>query len=51
MKKSTNELANCISSLKLGSEEMLIEEYVQLVGEEIVDVKDNMDELVDWAWE
>jgi hypothetical protein len=28
MKEATNELANLISSLNIGSEEMLIEEYV-----------------------
>ena len=50
MKEATNELANLISSLNLGSEDMLIEEYVQLVGKEIVDTKYIMDELVDLAW-
>ena len=30
MKEAANELASFISSLNLGSEEMLIEEYVQL---------------------
>ena len=50
MKEATNELASLISSLNLGSEEMPIEEYVQLAGEEIVDAKYNMAELVDLAW-
>jgi len=50
MKDVANELANLISSLNLRSEEMLIEEYVQLVGEEIVDAKCNMVELMDLAW-
>jgi hypothetical protein len=49
MKESTSELSSLISSLKLGSEEMCIEDYVQLVGEEIVDAKYNMVELVDLA--
>ena len=34
MKEATNELAILVFSLNLGSEEMPIEEYVQLVGEE-----------------
>ena len=38
MEVATNELASLISFLNLGSEEMPIEEYVQLIGEEIVDV-------------
>ena len=50
MKEAANELASLISSLNLGSEEMPIEESVQLVGEEIVDAKYNIDELVDMAW-
>ena len=33
MKEVANESASLISSLHLGSEEMLIEEHVQLVGE------------------
>ena len=37
MKEVANELASLISSLNLGSKEMPIEEYVQLVEEEIVD--------------
>ena len=32
MKEATNELASLTSSLILGSEEFLIEEYVQLAG-------------------
>ena len=36
--------------LLCGTEEMPIEEYVQLVGEEIVDIVYNMVELVDLAW-
>jgi hypothetical protein len=36
-KDATNELASLISSLNLGSEDMPIKEYVQLVGEDIVD--------------
>ena len=42
MIEATNELASLISSLHLGSVEMPIEEYVQLVGEEIVDTKYSM---------
>ena len=44
MKEATNELASPISSLNLVSEEILIEEYVQLAGEEIVDAKYNLGE-------
>ncbi len=51
MKEATNELASLISSLNLGSEEMPIEEYVQLAWEVIVDAEYNMAELVDLAWE
>ena len=50
MKEATNELASFILSLNLGSEEMPIEEYVQLAGEEIVDARYNIVELVDVAW-
>ena len=50
MKEATFELASLISSLNLGSEEMTIEEYVQLAGEEIVYVEYIMVELVDLAW-
>ena len=49
MKVATSELANLISSLNLGNEEMDIHDYVQLVGEEIIDAKYNMDELLDLA--
>ena len=41
MKEATIKLASLMSSLNLGSEEMPIEEYVQLVGEEIVNVQYN----------
>jgi hypothetical protein len=50
MKKSTNELASLILSLNYGSEEMPIEEYVHLVGENIVDTWYIMVELADLAW-
>ncbi len=49
MKDATNELANVMSSLNFGSEEMLIKEYVQQVGEKIVDAEYNMAKLVDLA--
>ena len=51
LKKVENELASLISSLNLGSEEMPVEEYVQLACEEIVDVEYNMAELVDLVWD
>ena len=47
-KEATNNLASLISSLNFGSEDMPIEEYVQLVGEEIVDVEYTTAEL--WIW-
>ena len=50
MKEATNKLASVILSLNLGSEEMLIVEYVQLAREEIVDAKYNMAALVDLTW-
>ena len=50
MKEVENELANLISYLNIGSEEMPIEEYVQWARKEIVDAKHNMVELVDLAW-
>ena len=50
MKETTNYLARLISALKIGSEEMPMEEYVQLVREESIDAKYNMAELVDLAW-
>ena len=51
MKEASNELENLISTLNLGSMKMLIEEYVQLAREEIVDAEYNMDEFVDLARE
>ena len=45
MKEARTKLASLISSLNLGSKEMPIEEYVQLIEEEIVDVEDYMVEL------
>ena len=50
MKEATNVLASLISSLNLESEEILFEEYVQLAGEDVVDAKYIMGELVDLAW-
>ena len=49
MIKKNNELVRLISSLNLESEEMPIEEYVQLAREGIVDVEYNMVELADSA--
>ena len=51
MNEATNKLTSLISSLNLGSEEMLVEVYVPLTGEEIVDVEYNMVELLDLAWD
>ena len=47
MNDTSNQLASLISSLNLGSEYMPIKEYMQLVGEEIVDAEHIMNELVD----
>jgi hypothetical protein len=52
MKEATNELANLIYFLlkvNLESEELPIEEDMQLVGEEIVDAEYKMVELMDMA--
>ena len=51
LKEATNKLASFISSLNLESEEMAIEEYVQLARKETVNAKYNMVELVDLAWD
>ena len=51
MNEATNKLTSLISSLNLGSEEMPVEVYVPLTGEEIVDVEYNMVELLDLAWD
>jgi len=50
MKEATNELASLVSSLNLGSEEMPIEKYVQLVGDDIVYAKCIMVEIMNLAW-
>jgi hypothetical protein len=50
MNKIAHELVSIISFLNFGSEEMPIEEYVQLASEEFVDVENNIAELVDLAW-
>ena len=44
-------MANPISSMNLGSEELSIEKYMQLLGRKFVDAKYNMIELVDLAWD
>lgn len=49
-KEVANVMAILIFSLSLGSEYLPIEEYVQLAGDDIVDVEYNMDELVDLTW-
>ena len=50
MKEAANELVRLISSLNLGSEELPIEEYVQLGGEKNVDAKYIIATLVNLAW-
>ena len=50
LKEATSESTSLISSLNLGSGEMLIEEHVQLAGEEIVDTEYTVAELVALAW-
>ena len=47
MNEVTNELSSLISSLDLESEEVHVEDYVQLERGKIVDAKYNMIELVD----
>ena len=48
--EKTNESTSLIYSLNFGSEEMLVEEYVQLEKEEIVDVEYKMAKLMNLAW-
>jgi hypothetical protein len=48
MKEAQNELASLISCLNLGSEEMPIEEYVQLGGEKLL--MESKTWLSWWAW-
>ena len=44
IKEASIELAGLVSSLNIGSQEMPIEEYVQMARKEIVDFKYNMGE-------
>ena len=50
IKVTTNKLASLISFFNLGSEEMPMNEYVQLAREEIINAEYNMAKLVDLAW-
>ena len=47
MQKKSNELGALISKLQLGDDEMSIETYIQMKGEEIIKLKFIFDELVD----
>ena len=46
MKEATNQLASRMSSMNLNNEEMPLEEYVQLVGEEIVESNNGVEKFI-----
>ena len=46
MQKELNELGAMISKLQLGDDEMSIETYIQMEGEEITKLEQSIDELV-----
>ena len=49
MQKESDEFCALISNLRLGDNEMSIETYIQMEGEEITELELNTDELVDVA--
>ena len=49
MWEESNELVALISKLRLGDDEMSIETYIQMEGEEIIELELSIDELVDAA--
>jgi hypothetical protein len=49
VEEKTNELTSLVCSLNFGSEEMLVEEYVQMTKEEFLDVEHRMAKLVNLA--
>jgi hypothetical protein len=49
MREESNELGALISKLQLDDDEISIETYIQMEGEEIIELKLSIDELVDVA--
>jgi hypothetical protein len=49
MQEESNELGGLISNLRLGDDEMSIQTYIQMEGEEIIELELNTDELLDFA--
>jgi hypothetical protein len=49
MQEELDELGALISKLRLGDDEMSIETYIQMEGEEIIVLELSIDELVDVA--
>ena len=49
MQEEVDELGALISNLRLGDDEMSIETYIQMEGEEIIELELSTDELVDAA--
>ena len=47
MQEEADELGALISKLQLGDDEMLIETYIQMEGEEIIELELNTNELLD----
>jgi hypothetical protein len=51
IREESHELGALISKLQLGDDEMLVEAYIQMEGEEITELELSIDELVDAALE
>ena len=49
MREESHELGALVSKLRLGDDEMSIETYIQMEGEEITEPELSIDELVDAA--
>jgi hypothetical protein len=49
MREESHELGALISKLRLGDDKISIETYIQMEGDEIIEVELNTDELVDAA--
>jgi hypothetical protein len=49
MREQSHELGALISKLRLGDDEMSFETYIQMEGEEIIELELSIDELVDVA--
>jgi hypothetical protein len=51
MREESHELGAQISKLRLGDDEMSIETYIQMEGEEVIELELNTDELWMPLWE